>query len=60
MLKDCLILSLLQTHDISALKTLSKKFQNYITLVAECIVELYKHAGIFKNTIEVHRLTALI
>ena len=31
----------------------SKEIKN----ASECIVELYKHAGIFKNTREVHRET---
>ena len=34
-----------------AVKCLTKEIKN----APECIVELYKHAGIFKNTREVHR-----
>ena len=30
-------------------------FKKEIKNAPECIVELYKHAGIFKNTREVHR-----
>ena len=30
-------------------------FNKEIKNASECIVELYKHAGIFKNTREVHR-----
>ena len=33
------------------LQTFNKEIKN----APECIVELYKHAGIFKNTREVHR-----
>ena len=34
-----------------AIIAISKEIKN----APECIVELYKHAGIFKNTREVHR-----
>ena len=35
--------------------TLPGFFGKEIKNASECIVELYKHAGIFKNTREVHR-----
>ena len=36
---------------IGQFKFIIKEIKN----ASECIVELYKHAGIFKNTREVHR-----
>ena len=36
----------------------SMTFIKEIKKCAECIVELYKHAGIFKNTREVQRSTS--
>ena len=34
------------------------RFSKEIKNAPECIVELYKHAGIFKNTREVHKPSA--
>ena len=46
-------LELIKNYVIAAMinPSIHKKIKNAL----ECIVELYKHAGIFKNTREVHK-----
>ena len=42
---------LIRVHSNARNSIINKEIKN----ASECIVELYKHAGIFKNTREVHR-----